>query len=95
VVTAALAAVALIAANAAGLLLLRSYLTDRVDQQLERMARTHALARLPDSGPGVSRLWRLPAGGGPSKAVVIYRADGTLLPGMPPADQLSPPQLGS
>ena len=92
VVIAALTAVALIVANTTGLVLLRSYLTDRVDEQLIRAARIYQNGIPPELGQGFSRSGR-PPGGGPGQAVVIYRADGTALPGLLSADDLSPPQL--
>ncbi|SCE84964.1 two-component system, OmpR family, sensor kinase [Micromonospora chaiyaphumensis] len=92
VVIATLAAVALIVANTAGLVLLRSYLTDRVDEQLARMARIYQNGIPPDLGQGFARPGR-PPGGGPGQAVLIYRADGTALPGLLSAEDLSPPEL--
>jgi two-component system OmpR family sensor kinase len=94
VVVVALAAVALIVANVAGLVLLRSYLTDRVDEQLDRLIRPYASGAVPEAGAGLPRSGRLP-GGGPGQAVLIFRADGTALPGLLSADELSPPRLGT
>ncbi|MDG4819278.1 HAMP domain-containing sensor histidine kinase [Micromonospora sp. WMMD956] len=79
-----LATLALLGANAAGLVLLRGYLVQRVDQQLTGLARPFTDAPRAASG--------LPAGGvttggprnpgrfarlGPDQLVVHYRADGT------------------
>ncbi|WP_410808880.1 sensor histidine kinase [Micromonospora sp. 067-2] len=86
-VVGALATLALLGANTAGLLLLRSYLVDRVDDQLGAQVRPFAsgpragsaLASAspsphPASVPGpVSRFARL----GPDQMVLLYRADGT------------------
>jgi two-component system OmpR family sensor kinase len=94
VVVVALAAVALIVANVAGLVLLRSYLTDRVDEQLDRLIRPYASGAVPEAGAGLPRSGRLP-GGGPGQAVLIFRADATALPGLLSADELSPPRLGT
>nr|WP_305784801.1 HAMP domain-containing sensor histidine kinase [Actinoplanes lichenis] len=68
---AVLSAVALLGANAAGILLLRSYLNDRVDEQLTAMARPF------DKPPGVfggRRALRL----GADQVMYVYSADGTL-----------------
>ncbi|MDI5941652.1 HAMP domain-containing sensor histidine kinase, partial [Micromonospora sp. DH15] len=79
-----LATLALLGANAAGLVLLRGYLVQRVDQQLTGLARPFTAAPRAASG--------FPAGGattggprnpgrfarlGPDQLVVHYRADGT------------------
>ncbi|MEV4757924.1 HAMP domain-containing sensor histidine kinase [Micromonospora sp. NPDC049559] len=94
VVVVALAAVALVIANLAGLVLLRSYLTDRVDEQLNRMIRPY-VALGPDLGHdlGLPRPGRPPAGG-PGQAVATFRPDGTALGGWLSAEGLSPPKLG-
>jgi two-component system OmpR family sensor kinase len=94
-VVVALAAVALIVANTVGLVLLRSYLTDRVDEQLDRLIRPYASGAVPDpGGAGLPRSGRLP-GNGPGQAVLIFQADGTALPGLLSADALSPPEVGT
>ena len=94
VVVVALAAVALIVANAAGLVLLRSYLTDRIDEQLELAIRPLANGAAPQFSPGLPRSMRIP-GGGPDQAVLVFQADGTPLPGYISSDGVSPPQAGS
>jgi two-component system, OmpR family, sensor kinase len=94
VVIVALAAVALIVANAAGLVLLRSYLTDRVDEQLKLVTRPLANGSATQFSPGLPRSMRIPSGG-PEQAVLFFRADGTPLPGYISSDGVSPPQLGN
>ncbi|MEV6343606.1 HAMP domain-containing sensor histidine kinase [Actinoplanes sp. NPDC051851] len=80
-VVGALAAVALIAANLAGLVLIRNYLQDRIDEQLTQMARPMAFAsqqqQQQDDGrlfPRTGRFTRI----GPDQVGYIYLADGTL-----------------
>ncbi|MFF4874731.1 sensor histidine kinase [Micromonospora sp. NPDC000668] len=75
-VVGALATLALLGANAAGLLLLRSYLVDRVDEQLAVQVRPFTGEPRPGAGPPgalVGRIARL----GPDQLVLFYRADGT------------------
>ncbi|AGZ42386.1 putative two-component system sensor kinase [Actinoplanes friuliensis DSM 7358] len=74
-VVGALAAVALIAANVAGLLLIRSYLRDRIDEQLTGMARPFAGTQRPEPAPR-PRQFRL----GADQVVYVYGPDGTLDP---------------
>jgi two-component system OmpR family sensor kinase len=94
VVIAVLTAMALIVANAAGLVLLRSYLTDRVDEQLSRMVRPYAAGAMPDLGQSSGRgSVRPPPAGGPGQAVVIYGRDGSVLVGVLSAEGLSSPVL--
>ncbi|GAA4602890.1 two-component system OmpR family sensor kinase [Actinoplanes octamycinicus] len=71
-----LAAIALIAANVAGVVLIRSYLQGRIDKQLTDMARPLEFAsQQQDSGFGPrSRFFRV----GPDQVAYLYRADGTL-----------------
>jgi two-component system OmpR family sensor kinase len=104
---AALAAVALIFANVAGLVLLRSYLTDRVDRQLNGIS--SRLGQPPDrkplggllQGPGAQgqRSGSFPAGLVPNGQVTYrFNASGTLdlSESTTSSDQtLSPPKLGS
>ncbi|WP_436519851.1 sensor histidine kinase [Actinoplanes sp. HUAS TT8] len=68
-----LAAVALIAANLAGVLLIRNYLQDRIDQQLTGMTR---FATQQPEGNFVprNRFFRV----GPDQITYLYQADGTL-----------------
>jgi two-component system OmpR family sensor kinase len=79
-VVGALAAVALIVANVAGLLLIRSYLQERIDEQLVTMARPFANApRLGTPPAGAvprNRQFRL----GADQVVYIYTATGALEP---------------
>ena len=76
-VVAALAALAVIVADAAGLLLIRSYLNDRIDEQLTAMARPFA-GTLRPGGPlpaaGRARILRL----GADQVLYVYAPDGTL-----------------
>jgi two-component system OmpR family sensor kinase len=79
-VVGALAAVALIIANIAGVLLIRSYLRDRVDDQLKGMTRpcSGAPRRVTgDPGKPRGRVWR---GLGPDQVAYFYGPDGTLDP---------------
>ena len=74
-VVAALAAVALLIANVAGVLLIRTYLVGRIDDQLRGMSRPFAEER----PAGVTwvprgRFGRL----GPEQVMYLYNADGTL-----------------
>ncbi|WP_407563093.1 sensor histidine kinase [Streptomyces sp. 184] len=73
VVTAALAALALLAVNGAGLLLLQAYLVDRVDQQLDSAGNSSALDR--------ERIAELKAGplgeGGSAESILSQRAGST------------------
>ncbi|WP_326556295.1 sensor histidine kinase [Micromonospora sp. NBC_01796] len=93
VVIAVLTAIALIVANAAGLVLLRSYLTDRVDEQLARSIRPYVAGMVPDFGPGAARGGRPAPAGGPGQAVVIYDPGGRVLVAVLSHDELSPPDL--
>jgi two-component system OmpR family sensor kinase len=70
-----LAAVALLLANVAGVVLIRSYLQDRIDDQLKGMTRPYSSAPRPDAGffPR-NRMLRL----GPDQVVYLYEPDGTL-----------------
>jgi two-component system OmpR family sensor kinase len=97
---AALAAVALIFANVAGLLLLRSYLTDRVDLQLtsvsQRLSHEDRTNKLPAGLPRPGSVF--PGGLFPNGGQLTYRftPQGSLEPADPTSDQtLSPPKLGS
>jgi two-component system OmpR family sensor kinase len=80
-VVGALAAIALIVANAAGLVLIRGYLQDRIDEQLVGMSRPFAGAQRlttppPSTGyPPRARQLRL----GADQVVYVYTAAGTLL----------------
>jgi two-component system OmpR family sensor kinase len=80
-VVGALAAVALIIASIAGVLLIRSYLRDRVDDQLQGMTRPFSSPRANDQGffppRAGGRGWR---GLGPDQVVYLYTADGTISP---------------
>ena len=81
-VVAALAALGLIVADTAGLLLIRTYLRDRVDEQLTSMVRPFAAGPRPDGqqpligAAGRNRILRL----GADQVLYIYAADGTLDP---------------
>ncbi|MFK3983971.1 sensor histidine kinase [Micromonospora sp. NPDC050397] len=94
VVIAVLTGIALIVANAAGLVLLRSYLTDRVDEQLARAIRPYVAGLLPEHGPPPGRAGR-PLPPGPGQAVVIYQADQNVLTAVLSHEDLSPPRLAS
>ncbi|WP_328470241.1 HAMP domain-containing histidine kinase [Actinoplanes sp. NBC_00393] len=76
-VVGALSAVALIVANVAGLVLIRGYLLDRVDEQLKPISRMMADPNPPRSGflPRAPRL-RI----GPDQVMYLYLPDGTLDP---------------
>ncbi|GAA2482566.1 sensor histidine kinase [Winogradskya humida] len=96
-VVGALAAVALILANIAGLVLIRGYLRDRIDEQLTGMVRPFSSSARPDfpagNGFAARRMLRL----GPDQVVYVYTATGTLDPErsstadatMPPVQPLS------
>lgn len=72
---AVLAGLGLLAANAAGVYLLRSYLVDQVDRELGRQVR--GLARVPWMvEPGALRPGGAPAGFGPQNVSRIYTTDG-------------------
>ncbi|MCU7725049.1 HAMP domain-containing histidine kinase [Actinoplanes sp. KI2] len=87
-VVGALAAVALVVANTAGLVLIRTYLLGRIDDQLRGMIRPFA-----DEHPGLpyvprGRLGRL----GPEQVMYVYDAAGLLDPARSlPADSTRPP----
>jgi two-component system OmpR family sensor kinase len=77
-VTAVLAGLALVVANLAGLLLIRNYLSDRIDEQLTAMARPFTTGTRFDGpsnggfrGPKFSRL-------GPDQIMYVYGSDGVL-----------------
>jgi two-component system OmpR family sensor kinase len=76
-VVGALGAVALIVASIAGVLLIRSYMRDRVDDQLQGMTRPFSSPRTGDQGffPPRNRTWR---GLGPDQVVYLYSTDGTI-----------------
>ncbi|MFI1990295.1 sensor histidine kinase [Actinoplanes sp. NPDC020271] len=83
-----LAAIALIAANLAGVLLIRNYLTGRIDQQLTGM--TRFVTQQPENNLGVPRN-RFFRGIGPDQINYLYLADGTLDPERTtPADDSRP-----
>lgn len=73
-VTGAMAAVALVVANAAGLLLLREYLTGKVDRQLIGLSRPYARGSEVERGNGAQR--RLAKRLGPDQALVVFDAQG-------------------
>jgi two-component system OmpR family sensor kinase len=78
-VIAVLAGLALVVADTAGLLLIRTYLNDRIDEQLTAMARPFAAGIRPDvpqqlSGPARPRIMRL----GPDQVLFLYGPDGVL-----------------
>ncbi|GAA3350078.1 HAMP domain-containing sensor histidine kinase [Amorphoplanes nipponensis] len=78
-VVGALAALALVVADAAGLLLIRGYLRDRIDEQLTGMSRPFAGAQraaLPPPGGAVTRNRQLRLGA--DQVVYVYTATGTL-----------------
>jgi two-component system OmpR family sensor kinase len=93
-VVGALAALALIVADTAGLLLIRSYLGDRIDEQLTAMARPFTSGVRPDGpvfNPGRNRFLRL----GADQVVYLYGADGTLDPARSSAEEASRPAADS
>ncbi|GAA0578566.1 HAMP domain-containing sensor histidine kinase [Paractinoplanes ferrugineus] len=76
-VVAALAAVALLVANVAGLVLIRTYLLGRIDDQLRGMSRPFTFAEdreRPAGGYPPRTFRRL----GPEQLTYVYNADGTL-----------------
>ena len=73
-VVGALAAVALIVANVAGLVLIQNYLRARIDDQLVGMTRPFATARSETGFQPRGRILRL----GPDQVFYLYNADGTL-----------------
>jgi len=91
VVVGALAAIALILADTAGLVLIRSYLSDRIDHQLTAMIRPFSQANRPDLpgsfNPVRSRVNRL----GADQVAYFYNADGTLDPDRSSAEDLTHP----
>jgi two-component system OmpR family sensor kinase len=92
VAVAALSAVALIVSNAAGILLLRRYLTDQIDNQLVGMRR---IAAGPWPPPGQAGDNPFPRGRfDVHRTVLIFDAQGRQLPS-PAADGISPPEVGS
>ncbi|WP_329111436.1 HAMP domain-containing histidine kinase [Micromonospora sp. NBC_01699] len=93
VVIAVLTAIALVVANAAGLVLLRSYLTDRVDEQLQRSIRPYIAGLVPELGPAPAHGGRSTPAGGPGQAVVIYDPGGSVLVAVLSHEELSPPDL--
>ena len=74
-VVGAFAAVGLILANVAGLVLIRTYLMGRIDDQLHGMTRVFAD---PNRMPGGFGLRNRQFRGGPDDVVYVYFADGTL-----------------
>jgi two-component system, OmpR family, sensor kinase len=87
----ALAALGLIGANAAGVLLLRSYLIKRVDQQL--IGQTLLASRGPWLPPPSGEGRRSPEFG-PRSVILRYAADGAVLGGGPSTGS-APPQVGT
>ena len=79
-VVGALAALALVVANLAGLVLIRGYLQDRVDEQLVAMARPFASPRasLPPPTGAIARSRQLRLGA--DQVIYVYTAAGTLEP---------------
>ncbi|AEV83826.1 histidine kinase [Actinoplanes sp. SE50] len=69
-----LAAIALLAANVAGVVLIRGYLLDRIDRQLTGMARPMEFATPPSGGFVARRGFRI----GPEQVSYLFAADGTL-----------------
>ena len=109
VVVATLAAVALIAANAFGVILLRGYLMERLDRQLDNGVRAASLIRLDQDAPGPNPQFdgaRRPNLGnrgvfGPEYNAYLYDADGNRItqdaqgrPFFPDWNQPDPPDLG-
>jgi two-component system OmpR family sensor kinase len=93
-----LAGVALVAANATGVLLLRSYLTDKVDDQLMAMSRPLERAP-PGEGAGAGSAARaVPQPRwpfGPDVVIYFYDADGVLVDQSASGEDLTPPALES
>jgi two-component system OmpR family sensor kinase len=76
-VVGALTLVALIVANIAGVLLIRTYLSNRIDDQLRAMSRPFSAQRGEDPSPAFvprARLRNL----GPDQVLYVYNADGKL-----------------
>ncbi|GAA2705267.1 sensor histidine kinase [Actinoplanes palleronii] len=69
-----LAAIALVAANVTGVLLIRFYLQDRIDKQLTGMARPMTNTQPDPNFVPRGRFFRV----GPDQVTYLYRADGTL-----------------
>ncbi|MFI5935164.1 sensor histidine kinase [Actinoplanes sp. NPDC051494] len=93
-VVGALAAVALVLANVAGLVLIKSYLSDRIDEQLTGMARPFAMGSRPESPPvNGFPSWRAQRLGA-DQVMYVYTADGGLDPSRSStADASRPPVL--
>ena len=96
---AALAAVALVGANAAGLVLYRGYVQDRIDEQLLAISRPLSSAPPPDAGEAPFANRNRPRGGiGPGVFRYTYSAGGELMNSggdTGAATNLSPPSLGT
>ncbi len=91
VAVAALSAVALVVSNAAGILLLRQYLTDQIDNQLAGMRHVAALP-LPPNQAGDNPF---PRGRFDMyRTVLVFDSGGRQLPS-PAPDEISPPDVGS
>jgi two-component system, OmpR family, sensor kinase len=92
--TAVLAAVALVLANAAGLILLRQSLTDRIDEQLRLMSRPYAGAGSPSIDLDGRRPRPFPGPAlQPAQLVQLYAADGTRSDEFSSDPDISPPRL--
>ncbi|HCT79434.1 MAG TPA: two-component sensor histidine kinase [Micromonosporaceae bacterium] len=93
-----LAALALLVTNIAGVLVLRNYLTDRLDTEVTRLGQ---LARAYSSDPHRSPGGRQDEGGGFPKGVgdaaifIVYDSAGNLVPGPRNIDAADGPSLGS
>jgi two-component system, OmpR family, sensor kinase len=87
---AVLAAIALIVANASGVILLRSYLVEKVDQQLQ--GTSNFAGRGFPGGNRTGPDFRSPHGIGPDFRVYTYDANGTLQPLQGPFGQTVPSQ---
>nr|WP_204036482.1 HAMP domain-containing sensor histidine kinase [Micromonospora qiuiae] len=91
VAVAALSAVALVVSNAAGIVLLRQYLTDQIDNELAGMRHVAARPFPPDQ-----------AGDSPFprgrfdmyRTILVFDSDGRRLPS-PSPDEISPPDVGA
>jgi len=93
VVVAALTAVALIASNAAGILLLRQYLTDQIDNQLTGMRH---MAENPWPPPRERPDDGFPRGKFDMyRTVIVFDAQGSQLRPPEAPDEISPPKVGS